>query len=77
MDYFSRIMLRASSLPQYKHHPHCKALNITHLMFADDLILFGKADVPTLRIMKDALTTLSSSTGLVANIHKSQIYLGD
>ena len=76
MDYFSRIMLRASSLPQYKHHPHCKALNITHLMFADDLILFGKADVPTLGIMKDALSTLSSSTGLEANIHKSQIYLG-
>jgi len=76
MDYFSRLMLKASSLPQYKHHPHCKALNITHLMFADDLILFGKADVPTLRILKETLTTLSSCTGLVANIQKSQIYLG-
>ena len=76
MEYFSRIMHQASTLPSYKHHPHCRALNLTHLMFANDLILFGKADLPTLRIMKEALGTFSLSTGLVANLHKSQIFLG-
>jgi len=76
MEYFSRIIHNASTLPHYKHHPHCKALNLTHLMFADDLILFDKADIPTIRIMKDAVSSFSLSTGLVANIRKSQIYLG-
>ena len=76
MEYFSRIMHKASTLPNYKHHPHCKPLNLTHLMFADDLIIFGKADPPTIQIMKEALDHFSCSTGLVANLHKSQIFLG-
>ena len=76
MEYFSRIMLKTSGHPHFKFHPHCKPLNLTHLMFADDLILFGKADVPTIRIMKEALDSFSQSTGLVANLLKSQIFLG-
>ena len=69
-------MLKSSVHPLFKFHPHCKPLNLTHLMFADDLILFGKADVPTIRIMKEALDSFSQSTGLVANLYKSQIFLG-
>jgi len=63
MEYFSRIMLKASSHPHFKHHPHCKTLNLTHLMFADDLILFGNVEIPTIRIMKEALDTFSLCTG--------------
>ena len=69
-------MKNASLHPQFKHHPHCKRLNITHLMFADDLILFGKAHVPTIHIITEALDKFSQSTGLEANIHKSQIFIG-
>ena len=45
-------------------------------MFADDLILFGKADIPTIRTMKKVLDTFSLCTGLAENLHKSQIFLG-
>ena len=76
MEYFSQLMLQASTLPQFRHHPHCKALNLTHLMFADDLILFSKANVPTIHIIKDALERFSHCAGLKANLCKSQIFLG-
>jgi len=69
-------MQKASLHPQFRHHPHCKALNITHLMFADDLIMFGKAHAPTIHIIKDALDQFSQTAGLEANLQKSQIYIG-
>jgi len=71
MEYFSRLMLQASTLLQFRHHPHCRALNLTHLMFADDLILFCKANVPTIHIIKDALEKFSLGAGLEANLRKS------
>ena len=76
MEYLSRLMQKASTLPQFNHHPHCKALNLTHLMFADDLLLFGRADIHTIRIIKDTLDQFTLTTGLAANLHKSQIYVG-
>jgi len=45
-------------------------------MFADDLILFGKANVPTIHIIKETLGIFSHSTGLEANLHKSQLFSG-
>ena len=76
MEYFSRLMKQASSLPQIGYHPHCRTLALTHLMFADDLILFGKANLPTIQIIKEALQRFSLSVSLEANLHKSQIFLG-
>ena len=76
MEYFSRLMQKASLHPRCRHHPHCKALNITHLMFANDLILFSKAHVPTIHIIKEALEQFSHSADLEANLHKSQIFIG-
>ena len=76
MEYFSRMMQKASCLPHYRYHPYCRPLHLTHLMFADDLILFSKADVPTLRTLKDTLDSFFLTSGLKANIHKSQMFLG-
>ena len=70
MEYFSWLIQKVST------HPHCKALNLTHLMFADDLLLFSKADIPTICIIKEALDMFPHTTGLDANLHKSQIFLG-
>ena len=69
-------MKQASSLPQIGYHPHCRTLALTHLMFANDLILFGKANLPTIQIIKEALQRFSLSVSLEANLHKSQIFLG-
>ncbi|GFS35151.1 hypothetical protein Acr_00g0038130 [Actinidia rufa] len=39
LEVLSRKFSRLSRNPQFKHHPRCSKLSITHLAFADDLIL--------------------------------------
>jgi len=76
VEYFSRVTHRFSAHPNFKYHPHYKQLHLTHLMFADDLILFCKVDAPTIHIIKSALTVFSQCAGLEANLQKSQLVLG-
>lgn len=47
MEYFTRLMKAASLQPDFSYHPHCKELQLTHLMFADDVMLFSKAPPPS------------------------------
>ncbi|XP_056685650.1 uncharacterized protein [Spinacia oleracea] len=58
----------------FKYHPRCKKLNITHMMFADDLLMFSRADIPSVTALFGAFTKFSLDSGLLANLHKSEVY---
>ena len=55
MEYFSGLMKSAGEQPQFKFHPSCKLSRLNHLMFVDDVIIFSKAHLPTLQIIKSTL----------------------
>ena len=56
MEVFTRIMQRKIQEPtQFKFHPYCKALKITHLSFADGLLIFTAADLPSTKLVKEGL----------------------
>ncbi|XP_056690288.1 uncharacterized protein [Spinacia oleracea] len=74
MEYFSRIMKLIASHRNFKHHSRCKRVNLNHLCFADDLLLFCHGDVTSFQLMLEGLTLFSSSTGLQVNPSKSSIY---
>ncbi|XP_074293063.1 uncharacterized protein LOC141619968 [Silene latifolia] len=42
MEYLSRLIKFATDRWPFQYHPLCKNLKLTHLMFADDLLLFRK-----------------------------------
>lgn len=44
MEYLSRCLQKASSDSAFKFHPRCQKMGITHMMFADDLLMFARAD---------------------------------
>jgi len=69
-------MKKAGEEPQFKYHPHCKALRLTHLIFAADLLLFCKADPLTLQSIMKVLESFHQCAGLKANIHESQMVFG-
>lgn len=44
MKYLSKNLNDVANHMQFKYHPKCNKLKITHLSFADDLLMFAKGD---------------------------------
>ncbi|XP_056695660.1 uncharacterized protein [Spinacia oleracea] len=74
MEYLSRCLSSVAGDKQFKYHPRCKKLNITHMMFVDDLLMFARADIPSVTALFGAFTKFSLASGLLANFHKSEVY---
>ncbi|XP_056688438.1 uncharacterized protein [Spinacia oleracea] len=55
-------------------HPRCKDIKLTHLCFADDLILCSKGDYQSILLLLQAFKLFSNSAGLKANQQKSSVY---
>lgn len=75
MEYLSRVLKCMRNLPDFKFHPMCKNLKLTHLIFADDLMIFCKGKKESMVRVMEALTHFSEVTGLVANMEKSTIFI--
>lgn len=76
IEYFSRLMLQAVSQQRFNFHPGCKSLKLCHLSFADDMMIFCRADKKSIHCIKNVLEDFAQSTGLSVNEAKSQIILG-
>lgn len=75
MEYLSRL-LKDLKDKQFKHHPKCSKLNITHLCFADDLLLFTRGEVNSVRLLHEKFYIFSAASGLQPSLSKSAIYCG-
>jgi hypothetical protein len=69
-------MLRlATQNPSFKFHWRCKQNSITHLAFADDLMVFCHADLASVELIRGALDSFASISGLIINRRKSSVFL--
>lgn len=55
MEYLSRAIKVATSNPNFNFHPKCEKIGLTHLSFADDIILFSRGDVHSVTILHNTL----------------------
>ncbi|KAL2922721.1 LINE-1 retrotransposable element ORF2 protein [Bienertia sinuspersici] len=74
MEYLSRLLMRMTSETKFKFHPRCKQMKLTHLCFADDLILCSKGDIDSIRMMIKCFQAFSATSGLKANCSKTEVY---
>ncbi|XP_074314107.1 uncharacterized protein LOC141649312 [Silene latifolia] len=74
MEYLSRLLKTVSQMQGFHFHPLCKALKLTHLMFADDLLIFCKGETRTVFIVMEAFKRFSNASGLNINSEKSDFY---
>ncbi|XP_021719188.1 uncharacterized protein LOC110686885 [Chenopodium quinoa] len=58
--------------PDFNFHPRCSKLGITHMMYADDLLLLSRANIISIQLVFQAFQKFSSA----ANLDKSDVYFG-
>ncbi|XP_074315230.1 uncharacterized protein LOC141651414 [Silene latifolia] len=74
MDVLSRIFRGLKKASQFSFHPKCVQIYLTHLIFADDLLVFVRGDLPSLQAVKQCLHLFSCYSGLVPNPSKTNVY---
>ncbi|GJU20036.1 RNA-directed DNA polymerase, eukaryota, reverse transcriptase zinc-binding domain protein [Tanacetum coccineum] len=75
MEFFTLIMERnMENTPEFNYHFGCRRLKVTHICFADDLLVFFHGDPSSVRLIKSSLEEFGSHSGLVPNFNKSTIF---
>lgn len=76
MECLSRKLNVLNHVRGFSYHPRCAKLNITHLSFIDDLLLFLKGDFNTVAALYSAFCQFSTASRSKAILEKSSIYFG-
>lgn len=74
MEVFTGILNAQSRLPGFKYYWRCKVTSLSHLFFADDVLLFAEANMVATGLLKDGLDLFSGWSSLKPNVNKSEIY---
>ncbi|XP_074293421.1 uncharacterized protein LOC141620453 [Silene latifolia] len=75
MEYLSRLLEKVCIGPHFSYHSLCRGLKLTHLMFADDLLLFCKGNIPSVCTFMEFFSCFDGASGLQISNEKSDIIL--
>ncbi|XP_038882202.1 uncharacterized protein LOC120073422 [Benincasa hispida] len=73
MEMLSRLLNKP--LKSFRFHDRCELVGLTHLVFANDLILFCPTERVSLEFVKQVLVEFAELSGLVANVGKSFVFV--
>lgn len=75
VEMMSRILGSVDEDTRFRFHPKCDKLRLTHVCFADDLILFCRGDMGSLMCIKKKLEIFLQASGLAVNLQKNEVFL--
>ncbi|XP_073060321.1 uncharacterized protein [Primulina eburnea] len=75
LEVLSRSLKRTSRSAHFGFHPKCANLRITHLAYADDLLLLSRGDTRSVSMIMECLNNFGDMAGLRVNLLKSNIYM--
>ncbi|XP_059285068.1 uncharacterized protein LOC132038412 [Lycium ferocissimum] len=70
MEYLSRCLNGLKLSKEFKFHPRCAKIRITHLCFANDLLLFSRGDLSSIIALQNCFLTFSQASRLQPNLGK-------
>ncbi|GJZ82023.1 RNA-directed DNA polymerase, eukaryota, reverse transcriptase zinc-binding domain protein [Tanacetum coccineum] len=68
-------IMNVKNNPEFNYHFGCKDLKITHICFADDLMMFCHGYSVSVKVIKDSIEEFGKCSGLLPNFNKSTIFL--
>ncbi|XP_074265559.1 putative mitochondrial protein AtMg01250 [Silene latifolia] len=71
MEILSRLLRGIHKQAQVSYHPKCGRLGLNHLIFADDLMIFSRGDLPSVTAVTNTLSKFAKVSGLQANPDKN------
>ncbi|CAN1141001.1 LINE-1 retrotransposable element ORF2 protein [Linum perenne] len=74
MEVLNCLFERSVESKRYHLHPQCKGVSLTHLSFADDFLVFSKANREVIEEVNAVLNRFHQLSGLRFNPEKSYIY---
>jgi len=75
MEGLSLLLEEITSSPQFTYHPTCKSVQLNHLCFANDLLVFSSANCNSVLAILGALGEFEKLSGLKANPSRTSIFL--
>ena len=72
MEYLSRYLKSIEHM--YGFHPRCRRTKLSHLCFANDLMLFCKGDLYSVKLLYQRIQAFFAASSLQANTYRSTIY---
>lgn len=75
IEYLSRLFKARIDESEYNYHPKCGMHQITHLAFADDLMVLARGDLLSVQKLAEILAEFGETSGLRANRLKSSLFL--
>lgn len=76
MEVLSRLLNKAQIENKFRLHPLCNSPRITHLLFADDLLVFSNGSRASVSGIKAVMSVFKDWSGLDMNEAKSEIFYG-
>lgn len=76
MEYLCRLMKQLGNRKEFGFHPRYARVRLIQLGFADDLLLFCKGDVQSVKALHKQFLIFSAASRLVANTSKSSVNFG-
>lgn len=74
MEVFTACLKNSTIGPDFKFHLKTEIGEITHLTFADDVLLFSSGDVKSVNCLLNGIELFSRVSGLLPNPNKSEIF---
>lgn len=77
MEVFTSCINQSTASPGFKYHWRMDGIKLSHITFADDVLLFCKGEVNSVNCLMSGVQLFSSISGLKPNMQKSDCFFGN
>lgn len=75
MQVLTKLLDRAAEEKRVGYHPYCKDLNLTHICFADDVLVFSDGKKKSIEGILEVFQEFANMSGLNISLEKSTLFL--